>query len=89
MLYPNDDTDEGRRLRLKQQYFFTSATMQTLTARYVCEFGEDFSRFPDQYAIQLNDTHPTVAIPELLRLLMEDHLLSFEPVSYTHLPHLG
>lgn len=52
--------------------------MQTLTARYVCEFGEDFSRFPDQYAIQLNDTHPTVAIPELLRLLMEDHLLSFE-----------
>lgn len=78
VLYPNDDTDEGRRLRLKQQYFFTSATMQTLTARYVCEFGEDFSRFPDQYAIQLNDTHPTVAIPELLRLLMEDHLLSFE-----------
>lgn len=42
VLYPNDDTDEGRRLRLKQQYFFTSATMQTLTARYVCEFGEDF-----------------------------------------------
>lgn len=66
VLYPNDDTDEGKRLRLKQQYFFTSATMQTLVARYISEYGEDFSGFGERYAIQLNDTHPTVAIPELL-----------------------
>lgn len=78
VLYPNDDTDEGKRLRLKQQYFFTSATMQTLAARYVGEYGEDFSHFAEHYAVQLNDTHPTVAIPELLRLLMEEHLLSFD-----------
>ena len=78
VLYPNDDTDEGKRLRLKQQYFFTSATMQTLVARYISEYGEDFSGFGERYAIQLNDTHPTVAIPELLRLLMEEHLLSFD-----------
>lgn len=78
VLYPNDDTDEGKRLRLKQQYFFSSATMQTLVRRYAAEYGEDFSRFGDCYAVQLNDTHPTVAIPELLRLLMEEHLLSFE-----------
>ncbi|MDD3193735.1 MAG: glycogen/starch/alpha-glucan phosphorylase [Oscillospiraceae bacterium] len=78
VLYPNDDTDEGRRLRLKQQYFFASATMQTLVRRYAAVHGVDFSGFWEQYAIQLNDTHPTVAIPELLRLLMEQQLLSFE-----------
>ncbi len=78
VLYPNDDTDAGKRLRLKQQYFFVSATMQTLISRYTEKYGEDFSRFGDCYAVQLNDTHPTVAIPELLRLLMGEHLLSFE-----------
>ena len=78
VLYPNDDTDEGKRLRLKQQYFFSSATMQTLVSRYVERHGNDFSHFAAEYAVQLNDTHPVVAIPELLRLLCGVHGLSFE-----------
>ena len=78
VLYPNDDTDEGKRLRLKQQYFFSSATMQTLLARYQARHGEDFSKFSSEYAVQLNDTHPVVAIPELLRLLCGGCGLSFD-----------
>lgn len=78
VLYPNDNGYEGRVLRLKQQYFFSSATMQTLVNRYTAQYGEDFSQFADAYAIQLNDTHPTISIPELLRILCEEHLLSFE-----------
>lgn len=77
-LYPNDDTMEGKRLRLKQQYFFSSATLQCIIRRYRQEFGHDFSHFADCWAIQLNDTHPTVAIPELLRILMEEELMSFD-----------
>ena len=78
VLYPNDDTEQGKCLRLKQQYFFASATVQTLVKRYTDSYGEDFSLFGERYAVQLNDTHPTVAIPELLRILMQEHLLSFE-----------
>ena len=78
VLYPNDDTDEGKRLRLKQQYFFASATLQTLVRRYRSAHGEDFSAFSREYAIQLNDTHPVVAIPELLRLLCGEYGLAFE-----------
>lgn len=78
VLYPNDDTDEGKRLRLKQQYFFSSASLQSILRAYQKRHGEDFSSFAKEYAIQLNDTHPTVSIPELLRLLMEDHQLDFE-----------
>ena len=70
VLYPNDDTDKGKRLRLKQQYFFTSASLQDLLRAYKQKYGSDFSRFPDEYAIQLNDTHPVVSIPELIRLLL-------------------
>lgn len=78
VLYPNDDTDEGRRLRLKQQYFFVAASLHTLVREYRKRWGHDFSHFADAYAIQLNDTHPTVAIPELLRILMEEELLDFD-----------
>ncbi len=78
VLYPNDDTDEGKRLRLKQQYFFSSATMQTLLPDYQARHGEDFSKFSSEYAVQLNDTHPVVAIPELLRLLCGGCGLSFD-----------
>lgn len=78
VLYPNDDTPVGKRLRLKQQYFFCSASLQSLMKEFLGRRGEDFSRFAEDYAIQLNDTHPVVAIPELLRLLMEEHQLSFE-----------
>ena len=78
LLYPNDDTDAGRRLRLKQQYFFSSASLQSILREYTGRHGEDFSAFADEYAVQLNDTHPTVSIPELLRLLMEEHGLCYD-----------
>lgn len=75
-LYPNEDAPSGKMLRLKQQYFFSSASLQTLVRRYAAEHGEDFSGFADAYAIQLNDTHPVISIPELLRILMADYGLS-------------
>lgn len=77
LLYPNDNTDEGKKLRLKQEYFFSSATLQDVLEKYKKKFGDDFSHFSAEYAIQLNDTHPVVAIPELIRLLMEREKLTF------------
>ena len=79
VLYPNDDTDAGKRLRLKQQYFFSSASLQSMLRAYRAAHGEDLSRFAEFYAVQLNDTHPTVSIPELLRLLMTEGSMEFEP----------
>ncbi|MCM1577362.1 MAG: glycogen/starch/alpha-glucan phosphorylase [Ruminococcus sp.] len=78
VLYPNDNTDKGRRLRLKQQYFFVSASVQDIIRRYKAKHGSDFSHFAEEYAIQLNDTHPTVAIPELIRLFMFKEEMSFK-----------
>ncbi len=69
VLYPNDETDKGKKLRLKQQYFFSSASLQDIIRTYKAKYGADFSRFSGEYAIQLNDTHPVVSIPELIRLL--------------------
>ncbi len=77
VLYPNDDTDAGKKLRLKQQYFFSSASLQDIVRRYKKNYGSDFSHFAKEYAIQLNDTHPVVAIPELIRILMEEEGLTF------------
>lgn len=77
LLYPNDTTDEGKRLRLKQEYFFASASLQDILGRYKKKFGTDFSHFSSEYAIQLNDTHPVVAIPELIRLFMEGEGMTF------------
>lgn len=74
VLYPNDSTDEGRRLRLKQQYFFCSASLQDIIKRYHKNYGDGYEKFASHCAIQLNDTHPTVAIPELIRLLEADGL---------------
>ncbi|MBO5796926.1 MAG: glycogen/starch/alpha-glucan family phosphorylase, partial [Clostridia bacterium] len=74
VLYPNDDTREGKILRLKQQYFFASASVQDMLRRYKARFGNRFAHFADQWAIQLNDTHPVVAIPELIRLLCDEGL---------------
>lgn len=78
VLYPNDNTDKGRRLRLKQQYFFVSASVQDIIRRYKAKHGSDFSHFAEEYALQLNDTHPTVAIPELIRLFMFKEEMSFK-----------
>lgn len=77
LLYPNDNTDEGKKLRLKQEYFFSSATLQDLVRRYKQKYGNDFNHFSEEYAIQLNDTHPVVAIPEFIRLMMEHEKMSF------------
>lgn len=74
VLYPNDSTYEGKRLRLKQQYFLSSAGMQDIVRRYKRVRGNDFSGFAAHCAIQLNDTHPTVSIPELIRLIMMEGL---------------
>jgi starch phosphorylase len=68
VLYPNDSYEEGKMLRLKQQYFFVSASLQDIVGRYKKENGS-IEGFSDYHAIQLNDTHPAVAIPELMRLL--------------------
>ncbi len=79
VLYPNDNTDEGRRLRIKQEYFFSSASLQSIIRDYKTKGGKaDYSDFAEMYAIQLNDTHPAVAIPELLRLLIACEGLTFE-----------
>jgi starch phosphorylase len=77
VLYPPDDTGAGKELRLKQQYFFVSATLQDIITRYLTE-RKTFDDFPDKVQIQLNDTHPAVAIPELMRLLMDDHGLEWD-----------
>ena len=69
VLYPNDGTHEGKLLRLKQQYFFCSASLQDIIKRYKAKYGNDFSKFSSHAAIQLNDTHPVISIPELIRLL--------------------
>jgi starch phosphorylase len=77
VLYPNDDTDKGKKLRLKQQYFFSSASLQDILRTYRKKYGSDFSHFASEYAIQLNDTHPVVSIPEFIRLLVTQENVSF------------
>ncbi len=78
VLYPNDDGPAGKRLRLKQQYFLVSASLQDLIGRFKRDGGLNFADFPAFCAIQLNDTHPVLAIPELIRLLTEGEGMSFE-----------
>ena len=72
VLYPNDSTWEGKRLRIKQQYVLSSASLQDMMRIYKSVHGNDLSRFADYYAVQLNDTHPAMSIPELIRLLMAE-----------------
>ena len=76
-LYPADDTEEGRLLRLRQEYFFSAAAVGELVDEYVKEYGADFGKFSDLHAIQRNDTHPVIAVAELIRLLTVKHGLSF------------
>ncbi|MEE0962868.1 glycogen/starch/alpha-glucan phosphorylase [Ruminococcus sp. YE282] len=74
VLYPNDNKYEGKVLRLKQQYFFCSASLQDIMRRYKAKHGNDFSYFAKENAIQLNDTHPVSCVPELVRLLMLENM---------------
>jgi starch phosphorylase len=76
VLYPNDSYVEGKFLRLKQQYFFVSATLQDIIRKYKVSHN-DFDSFSKKTAIQLNDTHPVVAIPELMRILIDEEKLSW------------
>ena len=72
VLYPNDSTWEGKRLRIKQQYVLSSASLQDMLRTFKTAHGNDLSRFADYYAVQLNDTHPAMSIPQLIRLLMDE-----------------
>jgi starch phosphorylase len=77
VLYPDDTTQMGRELRLKQQYFFVSATIQDILRRFT-KFHTSFDKLPDKVAIQLNDTHPCIAIPELMRVLVDIHHVEWD-----------
>ena len=72
VLYPSDETPAGADLRLRQEFFFASASLQDLVRRHKQQHGE-LSSLPDHAAIQLNDTHPAIAVPELMRLLVDEH----------------
>ena len=77
MLYPGDGSPAGQELRLRQEYFFSSASLQDLLGRHIRQHG-DVRTLADKAAIQLNDTHPSIAIPELMRLLLDDHDLPWD-----------
>ena len=77
VLYPDDTTDEGRKLRLKQEYFFTAASLRDILRRFESEF-DDLRKLPTKVAIQLNDTHPAIAGPELVRLLHDERGMAFD-----------
>ncbi len=77
ILYPNDHFDNGKRLRLEQQYFLVSCSLQDMLRIYLSN-NSDLSHFHEKYAAQLNDTHPALAIPELMRLLIDEHQLNWD-----------
>jgi starch phosphorylase len=78
VLYPNAETEHGRELRLRQQYFLASASLQDILHDWVIQYGSDLSQFAEKHCFQLNDTHPAIAVPELMRLLMDDHGLGWD-----------
>ncbi|MBQ7751960.1 MAG: glycogen/starch/alpha-glucan phosphorylase [Clostridia bacterium] len=78
VLYPEDNHTEGKELRLKQQYFLVSATLQWILREYEDRYGYDWKNLPEKAVIHINDTHPTLAIPELMRLLIDDKGLGWD-----------
>jgi starch phosphorylase len=78
VLYPNATTENGQELRLRQQYFLASASLQDLLRAWKAKHGDDLSGFGDKTCVQLNDTHPAIAVAELMRLLMDDHHLNWD-----------
>jgi starch phosphorylase len=78
VLYPNDASENGKELRLRQQYFLASASLQDILDHWVTNNGENFDNFVEENVFQLNDTHPTVSVAELMRLLMDEHGLGWD-----------
>ena len=78
VLYPNDNHYAGKELRLRQQYFFISASVQTAVSDYAKRHEGDVRRLYEKVAFQMNDTHPTVAVAELMRILMDDYGLNWD-----------
>ena len=78
VLYPNDSSENGKELRLRQQYFLASASLQDVLAQWVKNNGSNFDQFTEKNCFQLNDTHPSVAVAELMRILMDDYELSWD-----------
>ena len=78
VLYPNDASENGKELRLRQQYFLASASLQDVIARWISRHGRDFTHFAEKNCFQLNDTHPSCAVPELMRLLMDEYGLGWD-----------
>ena len=83
VLYPNDSTPAGRELRLRQEYFFTTASIQDILARHLAEHGT-LANLADQVAIHLNDTHPAIGVAELMRLLVDEHRMAWDTAWATH-----
>ena len=77
VLYPNDASENGKELRLRQQYFLASASLQDVLRNWTNTFGANFDNFAEKSCFQLNDTHPTCSVPELMRLLMDEHSLTW------------
>src|SRR5688572_17124996 len=77
VLYPVDNTGQGKELRLKQQYFFVACSIKDIVRRYLLSH-RSFEAFPDKVAIQLNDTHPAIAIPELMRIFVDEYLIPWD-----------
>jgi starch phosphorylase len=78
VLYPNDASENGKELRLRQQYFLASASLKDVMRQWINRHGENFENFADKHCFQLNDTHPSIAVAELMRLLMDEHLLEWD-----------
>jgi len=78
VLYPNDASENGKELRLRQQYFLASASLKDLMRQWVNRHGRNFEQFVDKHCFQLNDTHPSIAVAELMRLLMDENALEWD-----------
>jgi starch phosphorylase len=78
VLYPNDSSENGKELRLRQQYFLSSASLQDTLNSYLEHQGNNFDKFVELNTFQLNDTHPSIAVAELMRILMDDHSMTWD-----------
>ncbi|MFT5504644.1 MAG: starch phosphorylase [Gammaproteobacteria bacterium] len=78
VLYPNDASENGKELRLRQQYFLASASLKDILRQWLNRHGDNFEHFAEKHCFQLNDTHPSIAVAELMRLLIDEHKLEWD-----------